>query len=199
MTGQSLCSDAPSTKILLKIKAVFKSSQLLFSSGPLCISFSYAHRLIVSQEWVETTDPLWSLLHLCTGFQSTRDMWRAYRGPLRLIFLLNFCLVCQSGACPNQHHALRVAEVDFSVLLLLGFPSLLTAPLSVGFSPSTSNQADFLQWGCWFAWSASPPSGTVPANMGGSWEGGKDPRFPLFLPEVQKFFMNTRSSICCKF
>lgn len=97
-------------------------------------------------------DPLCPLLHLCMGFQSTRDQWGAYPG--RTVWLalpLIFCLVSQSVAGPSQHQDLSVAEVDSPVCLLLGLLFLLTAPWMWVFA-STANPLDSLQpHGCWFA------------------------------------------------
>ena len=122
-------------------------------SGPSLVSFPLVHGLTVNQRSVGSL---------------SRTLW--------LIFLLHFCIVCQSVACPSQHHDLRVAEVESPVHLPLGLLFLPTAPRSVGFFTSTANQVGSLQpQGCWFA----RPAHLVEQLGQPTWEGhgreGKNP------------------------
>ena len=188
-------SDASSTTLLFRLKAAFRLPSLYFPLGPLA-SPSPVHTASQAGVRRESGSSLLSSPLVC-GLSVNQRSAGAHPGrTVWLVFPLIFCLVSQSVAGSSQHQAPSVAEVDSPVHLPLGLLFLLTAPWDVGFRihckssglPPTTRL---------LVCKASPP-GRTPWSTGGAWEPGREPRPPLFLPEVRKFLRKC-SSICYMF
>lgn len=175
------------------------SSQLLLSSGPFGISFAYVHRLTVRQEWVEKVD-LSGLFSTCAWPYSQPgicgELIKDPVADLPVTFLYSRPVCCLPQPAPWPPSSWSGLPCSFAIgIAILNYNTTECGVFHIHCKSSGLPPATRL-----LVCKASPPGRvTGPTNMGGAWEGGKEPRSPLFLPEVQKFFLNKCSSICCMF
>ena len=186
-------SDASSTTLLFRLKTASRLPSLYFPLGPLAspLPVHTSSRAGVRREGGPSlpSSPLvygLSVNQRSVGGLSGQDCMVG--PPVNFLSSQPVCCWAQPASGPQRSWS------GLPCLFAAGIVILTYSTMDVGFRIHCKSSG--LPPTTWLLVCKASPPGRTPRSPGGAWEPGREPRPPLFLPEVQKFFWNKCSSIC---